>query len=65
VTLGSTPGVIPPDAVLEGNTLSMRLGGAGWDPPTKTCSSVACHLSQTTVVWGAPHDGSCSTCHPY
>ena len=67
VTVGSTPGVIPPDAVLEGNTLSMRLGGAGWDPPTKTCSSVACYLSQTTVVWGAPHDGwnACSTCHPY
>jgi predicted CxxxxCH...CXXCH cytochrome family protein len=54
----------PPDAVMEGNTLSMRLGGAGWAPATKTCSSVACHLDQTSVVWGAPHDGSCATCHP-
>jgi predicted CxxxxCH...CXXCH cytochrome family protein len=65
VTTGTAPQPIPPGAVIEGTTLSMRLGGAGWEPTTKTCSSVACHGTQTSVVWGAPHDGynACATCH--
>ncbi len=37
--------------------MSMHLGGATWAPATKTCSSVACHLAETSVIWGgAPED---------
>jgi predicted CxxxxCH...CXXCH cytochrome family protein len=53
------------DAVQEGNTVSMHLAGASYDPATKTCSNVACHLFQTSVRWGAPHAGfqACAACH--
>jgi predicted CxxxxCH...CXXCH cytochrome family protein len=47
-------------------TLSMHLGSAGWDPATKTCSNVSCHLAQTSVRWGGPTGWSaCGECHPY
>ena len=59
-----------PDAIIEGGTLSFHLASATYDPATKTCSSVACHLLQTEVVWGAPYlysetDTACSKCHGY
>ncbi|GAO03352.1 CxxxxCH/CxxCH domain-containing protein [Anaeromyxobacter sp. PSR-1] len=56
-----------PDAVMEGTTLSLHLGSARYDPATKTCSSVACHLQQAQVTWGAPHTGwgTCGTCHGF
>lgn len=47
-------------------TLSLHLGTASWTPETKTCSGVACHLAETSVVWGgAPEDyaGPCRRCH--
>jgi len=38
-----------------------------YEPATKTCSNVACHLFETEVRWGAPHDGwdTCARCHPF
>jgi predicted CxxxxCH...CXXCH cytochrome family protein len=43
----------------------MHLANASYDPATKTCTNVACHLYQTTVVWGTPHAGfsACAACH--
>lgn len=56
----------PLDGGLEGSTLSLHLGGARYAPDTKTCTSVACHLFEASVVWGAPHDGSaCARCHGF
>lgn len=54
-----------PDAFLQGTTLSAHLASARYDAATKTCASVACHLAQTEVTWGAPHGfAACSACHP-
>ncbi len=43
------------------------LSGAAYDPGTKTCSNVSCHLLQTTVVWGSPYryndPNECNVCH--
>ncbi len=54
-----------PDAVMEGRTLSLHLASARFDPASKTCTSVACHLAQTRVAWGAPYVNttSCAACH--
>jgi len=62
ITLPATP-----DVTLDGTTLSLRLSGATWAPATKTCSSVACHLFQASVTWGAPHLGydACASCHVF
>ncbi len=58
-----------PDAEVVGTTagtLSLHLASARYDASTKTCTSVACHLQQTQVTWGAPNDwNACSTCHPF
>jgi predicted CxxxxCH...CXXCH cytochrome family protein len=56
------PGV---DAIQEGATISMHLAGASYEPATKTCTNVACHLSQSSVAWGTPHAGfqACAACH--
>ena len=56
-----------PDAAMEGATLSLHLASARFDPATKTCSSVACHLAQTSVAWGAPYvdSAACSACHGF
>lgn len=57
--------------------LTLTLEHAAWDPATKTCSSVACHLERQRQVdagtkaplrWGAPYyylDGvtTCTGCH--
>jgi predicted CxxxxCH...CXXCH cytochrome family protein len=55
------------DGGLEGSTLSFHLGSARYDAATKTCTSVACHLFQESVTWGAPHDGftACASCHGF
>lgn len=47
-------------------TMSVGLGIAAYDPATKTCTSVACHLAATSVVWGGvPEDYNqpCKRCH--
>ncbi|BDG09521.1 CxxxxCH/CxxCH domain c-type cytochrome [Anaeromyxobacter paludicola] len=54
-----------PGAVMDGTTLSVHLADARWDPATKTCTSVGCHLAQTSVRWGTTPVGSatCGACH--
>jgi hypothetical protein len=43
--------------------------GASWNPVTKTCSNVSCHLEQSHVSWTAPYrphsEAECSQCHQY
>jgi predicted CxxxxCH...CXXCH cytochrome family protein len=47
-------------------TLSMHLGSAGYDPATKTCTNVSCHLAQTSVTWGGPTGSyACGACHGF
>ena len=78
------PGGVPPGAVnnpetipppppgqtwpFTNPTLSLTLSGASYDPGTKTCSSVACHVFQTSVQWGGAPDpdfGTCKACHGF
>ena len=68
---GFDPPVVPPPPAgqawpYSAATLSLGLAGAAWSPATKTCSNVACHLAETSLVWGgAPEDYSapCRRCH--
>ena len=55
------------DVRMDGDTLSLHLGNARWDAATKTCTNVACHLSQTSVTWGATTSLSdaCKSCHNF
>ncbi len=59
---------LPAGAALDGTTMSADLSGARWDPETKTCSSVPCHLTDSPV-WGRGYraqpggDSSCCRCH--
>ncbi len=61
---------LPPDATLDGSTLSFHLAGARFDAATKTCTNVACHLGEP-AVWGRvlrtaatpARDQSCCRCH--
>ncbi len=73
----ASPGYLPPTSGLDGLTWSLTLGGVGqaaparYDPATKTCSNVACHLESLGPVWGAPYDvnvpvgpaKACCDCH--
>jgi predicted CxxxxCH...CXXCH cytochrome family protein len=46
--------------------MSLGFAGASYQPTTKTCSSVACHLAQTSVAWGGAPDANydaCKACH--
>lgn len=56
----------PPPARGERATLSFQLGSAGWEPTTRTCSSVACHLGNA-VRWGQQDfetvPATCTGCH--
>jgi predicted CxxxxCH...CXXCH cytochrome family protein len=62
------PGADPP------RVLTFTLEHAAWDPATKTCSAVACHLerqrqveagTQPPLRWGAPYtwETACTGCH--
>jgi predicted CxxxxCH...CXXCH cytochrome family protein len=44
---------------------SRSLAAASYEPATKTCSNVGCHLKQTSVRWGLVPVGmaSCDYCH--
>ncbi|GEJ57064.1 CxxxxCH/CxxCH domain c-type cytochrome [Anaeromyxobacter diazotrophicus] len=59
----------PPDVTWDGGTASFSLAASSYDPATKTCSNVACHLVEQPV-WGRPYqwitDGgpTCNACHP-
>ena len=51
-----------------GKVVSMDLSTATYAPDTKTCSNVACHLTETTVTWGTPYRlyiDNCDRCHGY
>jgi predicted CxxxxCH...CXXCH cytochrome family protein len=59
--------MVPAGAVSSGGTVSFDLAGASYDSMNKTCSNVACHLSQTQVQWGTSPVGfaTCDACHQY
>jgi predicted CxxxxCH...CXXCH cytochrome family protein len=68
VALRATAGVTPPWV------LTFTLEHAAWNPGTKTCSSVACHLERqrqveagtaTPLRWGTPYswETACNGCH--
>ncbi len=46
---------------------TLNLADAQFDPSTKTCSNVSCHLQQTSVTWGMPYrywdNVECNRCH--
>lgn len=50
---------------------SYSLASTSWDPQTRTCSTVPCHLNQTQPEWGKPYRGEgwgsveCDQCHHY
>lgn len=56
-------------ATYSGETISFSLAPASYDPATKTCTSVACHVVESPR-WGTPYrwvaSGSptCYACHP-
>jgi predicted CxxxxCH...CXXCH cytochrome family protein len=60
---------IPAGGTVDGATYSVELSGARYDPATKTCTGVACHLGDAPV-WGraytvdaAPPATTCCRCH--
>jgi predicted CxxxxCH...CXXCH cytochrome family protein len=55
------PPPVPTTAVASSGTLSFRLDAARYDASTKTCSSVPCHLRQSSVQWGG-NVGTYNTC---
>jgi predicted CxxxxCH...CXXCH cytochrome family protein len=69
-TTGGLSATLPGYVTFAGTTVQFDLTSASYNPATKTCSSVGCHLEQTSVVWGTPYvyysmEGTCFTCHPY
>ncbi|WP_248341040.1 CxxxxCH/CxxCH domain c-type cytochrome [Anaeromyxobacter paludicola] len=59
-----------PAAIVQvnGTTVSFGLAGATYDPATKRCGNVACHMAEAPV-WGRPYGfksdfGMCLRCHP-
>jgi predicted CxxxxCH...CXXCH cytochrome family protein len=52
----------PAPVAAAAGTISFRLDGASYEPATKTCTSVACHLAQTSVAWGDTPAHAYSTC---
>ena len=74
---------LPVDAVLVATTaaapvFTTTLEHATYNPATKTCSNVGCHVGRQSLVdaaivgplrWGTPYDGfgstTCTGCHRY
>lgn len=60
----------PANAVWNGSTVSFDLAPAHYDPATKTCSAVGCHLDDVPV-WGKPFGfggdewPNCNLCHGF
>jgi hypothetical protein len=58
----------PDYAVWSGSTASFDLTTSTYDPATKSCGNVGCHLAESPVVWGTPYLSyefdTCSKCHP-
>lgn len=63
-------GYWPASVVWDGTTASFTLGTSTYDPATKTCTNVACHVAEQQPVWGRPYEyygnggATCYTCHP-
>ncbi|HEY3452944.1 MAG TPA: CxxxxCH/CxxCH domain-containing protein [Myxococcales bacterium] len=62
-----TTGPASVDSAQNGSTWSVNMANASYDPATRTCSSVACHLNETSVQWGVAPVGNatCNNCHQY
>ncbi|MCO6436047.1 MAG: SMP-30/gluconolactonase/LRE family protein [Phycisphaerae bacterium] len=52
-----------------GRTYEYNLATAAYDPSSKTCSNVGCHLNQAAPEWGKPYRWwdpfECDQCHQY
>ena len=65
------PEIIPPPPPgqtwpFTSPTLSFTLSISAYEPTTRTCTSVACHVFQTSVQWGGAPDPeflACKACH--
>ncbi|MBI5070767.1 MAG: CxxxxCH/CxxCH domain-containing protein [Deltaproteobacteria bacterium] len=70
VTDPGLAGYWPSGLTWTGTTLSFGLDTSAYDPATKTCTSVACHVAEQRPVWGRPYQyytnasATCYTCHP-
>jgi predicted CxxxxCH...CXXCH cytochrome family protein len=70
------PSILPPRSVQNGTSWSLELSGSTYDPATKTCGSVPCHLKQSfgagapgfvPLRWGLTPVGNatCNDCHGF
>ena len=54
---------------ISGLTTNIDLSLASFDPISKTCSSVECHIEETEVIWGLPYRWmdtyECDRCHNF
>lgn len=63
-------GYWPQGLTWTGTTLSFGLAASRYDPASKTCTNVACHVAEQQPVWGRPYQyygnssATCYTCHP-
>jgi len=70
ITAPGLAGYWPASVTWNGTTVSFTLGASTYDPATKTCTSVACHVAEAQPVWGRPYRyytenaATCDTCHP-
>lgn len=53
-----------------GSVTHYDLATSTYDPATKTCSNVGCHIAETKVIWGLPYrwydyGQECDRCHGY
>lgn len=68
----AVPTTLPPDSAVDGTTWSLNLSRSTYDPATRSCASVPCHLTQSynasePLVWGVSPVGmaTCNACHGY
>lgn len=72
----AVPSYLPAGSAVDGTTWSFALEGASYDPTTKTCSKVPCHLKQSSgagqaqyepLRWGLTPVGyaTCGGCHQF
>jgi predicted CxxxxCH...CXXCH cytochrome family protein len=64
MTGGSTGLPWPADADWSGTTVSFSLRTSVYEPATKTCSNVACHLAEEPVWGNQMGSARCRSCHP-
>ncbi len=70
--VAAIPGTLPPDSAVDGTTFSFNLSNSAYDPATRRCTSVPCHLGQSydpalPMLWGETPVGNvtCNACHMY